>query len=210
MEKHIVFVVDDEKDILDNYGDLLEPEYLYKGFNSPEDFLTYFDSKEALTPDLVITDLKMPKMDGIEMISRAQAKGLRFPFILLSGFLDKKTALKAFDLGAFKVLDKPPDFEQLFATIDQLMVEHDVQNVRLEIRHLTSQLRELYTSLRLIMSQYIPDEIIDRLVVDAPNGKVEKKMSFENLLEVLESRLEKLLTSERVLEEMRLNKLRPG
>lgn len=208
MGKATIYVVDDEQDILENYTVLLSDDYTVLPFNDPEAFIKYFEQPSPVIPDLVITDLKMPKIDGLQMIKSVQNHQIFFPFILLSGHLDKDSVMEAVEAGVFRLLEKPTSYDTLIETIDQLLVEHESYKVRKEIRAITSQLRELYTSIRMIMTQYIPEDIIERLVVDAPGGSVKAKMSFENLLENLESRLERLLESEKVIDEMRSNKAR--
>jgi YesN/AraC family two-component response regulator len=146
----------------------------------------------------------------------AQRSGHYFPFILLSGFLDKDVVIQAVDVGVFRLLEKPTEYTLLLHTIDQLMIEHDVYKVRKEIRSLSSQLRELYTGIRLALLQHIPAETLNRIIRPANakqdnSGKtmgIVKDESFEELLERLETRLEKLIASEKILDEMRVNKLR--
>ena len=208
MTQHRIAVIDDEIELLENYKDFLGEYFELSPFSDAQDFLTSMDSPQFQAPDLVITDLKMPSMDGIEMIRRAQKKNIHFPVILLSGFLDKQTAIDAVDIGVFKLLEKPTSMDKLMATIDQILVEHDIYKVRNEIRVLTSQLRELYTSLRMVVLPYIPQDVLDRMVVDTQNTSGSKKMSFDDLLENLETRLEQLLRSEKVLGEIRQQKYR--
>ncbi len=210
MEKQspLIIVIDDEADILENYRSLLSDSYRVLCHQSPKAFLKSMDETNFEPPGLVITDLKMPGMSGLEMVREAQKKNVSFPFILLSGYLDKQSAIEAVDVGAFRLLEKPTEYDVLSAAIDQLLLEHEIHQVRDEIRKLTAQLRELYSSIRLVLNQYIPEDVVNRLVVDAPNGTVTQKMSFEDLLEALESRLEILLKSEGVLSELRQNKLR--
>ena len=206
MTQYRIVVIDDELELLKNYKDFLGEHFELLPFSNAQDFLTSMDNPEFQGPDLVITDMKMPSMDGLEMIRRAQEKNIHFPVILLSGFVDKQTALDALDIGVVKLLEKPTSMDKLMATIDQILVEHDIYKVRNEIRVLTSQLRELYTSLRLVIIPYIPQDLLDRMIVDTQNRSGSKKMSFEDLLENLETRLEQLLQSEKVLGEIRQQK----
>jgi len=209
MSKPKLIVVDDEIDILDIYTSLLEPDFEVEAFNSPKEFLAALQADPHKDFELLITDLKMPEIDGLQMITQAQALGFSFPFILLSGHMDKAAAIDAINLGAFRRLEKPTAYEVLIAAIDQLIMEHEIVNVRKEIRAMTGQLRELYTSIRIIMDQYIPEDILNRLVVETnPDGQVKNKTSFESVLEKLETRLERLLESERVLTEMKVNKFK--
>jgi DNA-binding response OmpR family regulator len=206
--RHRIVVIDDELELLENYKDFLGEHFELSLFSDAQEFLTSMDGLKFQAPDLVITDLKMPRIDGIEMIRRAQKKNIHFPVILLSGFLDKQTAVDAVDIGVFKLLEKPTPIDKLMATIDQILVEHDIYKVRNEIRVLTSQLRELYSSLRLVVLPYIPQNVLDRMIVDTQNRSGSKKMSFDDLLENLETRLEQLLNSEKVLAEIRQQRFR--
>lgn len=203
MDKHLIAVVDDEVDLLDNFRALLEDQFDIAAFTSPKDFLKALPELKEKNCRLLVTDFKMPGMTGLEMVQRAHELMPHLPFIILSGFLDKNTVLDAVNIGAFSLLEKPTDHEHLMAAIDQLIVESELQIVRREIRTLTSQLRELYSSIRLVLSQYIPEDLMDRLVVDAPDGKVQKKMSFEDLLENLEFRLDQLLKTEKMMNELK-------
>jgi FixJ family two-component response regulator len=202
MEDVLIHVVDDEEDLLEVYQTLLEDRYRVKAFTSPKDFL---ENLKQEMPALVITDFNMPEMTGIEMIRKGFENSNRpFPFIVLSGYLDKDNAVAAVNLGVFRLLEKPTDGELLLATIDQLLVEYQVTKVQTEAREITSQLKELYSSIRVILSQYIPDEILERLMVETDeNGQVKARHSFEEFLERLESRLDFLLKSERVLLELK-------
>jgi FixJ family two-component response regulator len=203
MTPHRIVVVDDENDLLENYKDLLGDDFIVEAFSNPQSFVQSTDRSDFQVPDLVITDLKMPGMDGLEMVRRIQKKKIYFPVILMSGFLDKQAALDAQDIGVFRLLEKPTPIAKLRRIIDQLMVEHEVHLVRREIRVLTSQLRELYAGIRLAVLPYIPEDVLNRMIVNAPNGTVKKSMSFEDLMEALETRLDQLLKAEKSLGELR-------
>ncbi len=201
-------VVDDETDILEIYESILGESFTILAYSEPNQFIKALQNGQLKTFSLLITDLKMPTMTGLEMIKSAQNLGFHFPFILLSGYLNKESAIEAVDIGVYRLLEKPTEFSTLLAVIDQLLMEHEVENVRKEIRQITSQLRELYTSIRFILMDHIPKDMIDRLVVDADNnGKVKEKMSFDTLLERLESRLDKLLESEKIMTEVKNKKV---
>lgn len=207
--QHRIAVVDDEMDILENYRELLGDEYEVLTFSSPSEFLSSMDKPNYKAPHLVITDLNMPGIDGIKMVQQAQEKNHHFPVILLSGFLNKEAVMAAVDIGVYRLLEKPTAIGTLKAAIDQLLIEHDVFMVRREIRQITSQLRELYSTIRVAVLPYIPQDVLNRMVLDAPaTGAPSKKMSFDELLEAMESRLDQLLRLETVLTELRERKYR--
>lgn len=208
MKKPSLIVIDDETDILENYQTLFEESYNVVTYDNPAKFLAAVRSTGFKAPDALITDLTMPGMNGLEMIKRVHSMGVFFPFILLTGNLDKDAAVVAINQGVFKILEKPTDFHVLNSAIDQIIIDHEIYLVRNEIRQITKQLRELYSGLRVSLMQYIPEDVIDQMIVDAPEGHVQKKMSFEDLLDVLEVRLDRLLKSETFLNEMQQDKVK--
>ena len=80
--------------------------------------------KEALSavresmPHIVILDVKMPGMDGLEVLRHLQAEYARVPVILLSGHADMQAAVSAMRNGAFGYLMKPVDFDELLFKIE--------------------------------------------------------------------------------------------
>jgi DNA-binding NtrC family response regulator len=207
MPHPLIAVVDDEQDLLDNFRDLLEDQFQVVSFSSPREFLKALPNLQTQGLRLIVSDYKMPGMTGLEMIQKAHPQVPHLPFIILSGFLDKKTVIEAVELGVFRLLEKPCPPETLLESVDQLILESELFFIRQEIRQITSQLRELYTTARFALLQHIPDDLMDRLVIDAaPEGEVKKKMSFEELLENLELRLDQLLTSEKAINELKGNR----
>ncbi len=199
MVRPLIAVVDDEIEILEYFKILLDDQYDVRSFSSPAEFLNALPGLMNENLKLLVSDFKMPGMTGLEMIQQAHVSAPQLPFIILSGFLDKKTVLEAVEMGVFRLLEKPSKPDELLSSIDQLLVESDLQSVRQEIRQITSQLRELYSSVRIALMQYIPDEFMDRLVIDAGPGNSAKKISFDELLETLEHRLDHLLNSEKMM-----------
>lgn len=203
----LIAVVDDEVDLLDNFKALLSDQFQVDTFLTPNDFLAALPDLKEKGLKLLISDFKMPGISGLEMIQKAHVTHPDLPFILLSGYLDKKTVLEAVEMGVFRLLEKPCLPDVLLSSIDQLLVEADLADVRREIRSITSQLRELYSSVRMALLQYIPENVMNRLVVDAPDGQAIKTMSFEDLLEKLEQRLDALLSSEKMISELRNSRM---
>jgi len=82
--------------------------------------------------DLVLCDIKMPKMDGIDVLEAAKAKGLHVPFIMLTGHGNVETAVEAMKLGAYDFISKPPDLNRLLTA-----VRHAIENKTLRKENLT-------------------------------------------------------------------------
>jgi len=67
--------------------------------------------------DLALCDIKMPKMDGIEVLESAKKLKPEVPFIMISGHGDLDTAVNAMRIGAFDYISKPPDLNRLLTTV---------------------------------------------------------------------------------------------
>lgn len=92
-----------------------------------------FDGLELIKAsdfDLVLCDIKMPKMDGVEVLEKAQEIKPEIPFIMISGHGELETAVQTMRLGAFDYISKPPDLNRLLNAIrnaldkKQLIVEN--------------------------------------------------------------------------------------
>ena len=67
--------------------------------------------------DLVLCDIKMPKMDGVEVLEKAKKIKPEIPFVMISGHGDIDTAVNTMRLGAFDYISKPPDLNRLLNTV---------------------------------------------------------------------------------------------
>ena len=67
--------------------------------------------------DLVLCDIKMPKMDGLEVLQETKTNNINIPFIILTGHGNLETAVDAMKLGAYDFISKPPDLNRLLTTV---------------------------------------------------------------------------------------------
>ncbi|MCH9814053.1 MAG: response regulator transcription factor [Epsilonproteobacteria bacterium] len=88
-----------------------------------------FEKFKKLTPDIVITDIMMPKIDGLEMAEKIKAIDENIPVIVLSAFSDKQKLLKAIDLGITKYFIKPFDPQELLDYLTFLAQKLDKQRL---------------------------------------------------------------------------------
>ncbi len=98
------------------------------------DGLEGFEMIENSDYDLVLCDIKMPKMDGIEVLEKALSLKPEIPFIMISGHGELETAVKAMRLGAFDYISKPPDLNRLLNAIRNALDKKKlvVENKRLK------------------------------------------------------------------------------
>jgi len=114
-----VLIVDDEKSIRRTLKDILEFEK-YK-VEEASDGLECLVKLKRDKYDVVIMDIKMPKMDGMEALDRIQLLVPDTPVIMISGHASIDTAVDAVKKGAFDFISKPPDLNRLLITVRNAM-----------------------------------------------------------------------------------------
>ncbi|HTM66345.1 MAG TPA: sigma-54 dependent transcriptional regulator [Flavipsychrobacter sp.] len=114
-----ILVIDDEKAIRKALNEILT----FEGFKVDEaaDGAEGVKKIEENTYDCIICDIKMPKMDGIEVLQKAQELKPDVPFIVISGHGNIETAVDAVKKGAYDYISKPPDLNRLLITIRNAM-----------------------------------------------------------------------------------------
>ena len=84
--------------------------------------------------DLILCDIKMPKMDGVEVLEKIKKISPEIPVIMISGHGDLDTAVETMRLGAFDYISKPPDLNRLLTTVRNALMSKNliVENTRLK------------------------------------------------------------------------------
>jgi two-component system nitrogen regulation response regulator NtrX len=110
-----ILIIDDEKSIRKTLREILE----YENFKIDEaaDGLEGFGMTAKEKYDLILCDIKMPKMDGIEFLEKISATGIDSPIIMISGHGNIETAVEAVKKGAFDYIAKPLDLNRLLVTV---------------------------------------------------------------------------------------------
>jgi signal transduction histidine kinase len=127
-----ILLVDDEEAILRSLGEVLKD----LGY----EVATALDGDEALKQvatlpvDLVISDVKMPRMDGIVLLSRLQVQAPDLPVILITGHGDEETAISALQEGARDYLRKPIRVKALLAAIKRVQDQQQLERLLVEER----------------------------------------------------------------------------
>ena len=154
--KEKILIIDDEAEILDNCRRILERA----GFDcmllrESENFARVLKEE---SPDLVLTDLRMPKKDGMSILKEAKSVDPDIVVLLFTAYGTIKSALEACKLGAFDYIQKPFSAEQL-----RLAVNRGIKQKRLsdENRYLRSQLKEAYGFNRIIGNSAPLREILE-------------------------------------------------
>lgn len=164
-----ILIVDDEKDMLTLLKRILSEE-------TDHDLVTETDPRKALERfrtggfDLVITDLKMPKMDGIRLLEEIKKINSDISTIILTAYATIETAVEAIQKGAYDYITKPFRRERILLTIDKVMKWQEM--VR-ENRELRRALAEKSSPSSLIGSSPVMRDILSRIEqVAATNATV--------------------------------------
>ncbi|MBP1729673.1 MAG: Two-component, sigma54 specific, transcriptional regulator, Fis family [Deltaproteobacteria bacterium] len=126
MEKGRILVVDDEENVLNVLTEYLTSKgYKIDPYSSSEAALVALKKNEN---HVMITDLKMPKIDGIQLIKYIQQEYLNTLGIVLTGYGSLETAISAMNHGAFAYILKPFKFEELLSTVESAMHYYELLN----------------------------------------------------------------------------------
>jgi len=127
-----ILVIEDESAIRRVLVKILAEENDSYTVLEAEDGLAGIDAIKKEDFDLVLCDIKMPKMDGVEVLEAAKKIKPEIPFIMISGHGDLDTAVNTMRLGAFDYISKPPDLNRLLTTVrnaldrKELVVENKI------------------------------------------------------------------------------------
>lgn len=161
MGKPQVAIVDDEHDIIDSYKDFLESKYDVTSFINADKYLSFIAKHEKNPFELVITDFSMGDIDGLEMIQRSKQMNKSCPFILISGFLNTNNSILAHDYGAYKILTKPIDPNNLELQVQNLIYQNQINKIRDENKGLTLKLKELCSIFDVFLGQFASEKQIE-------------------------------------------------
>ncbi len=136
-----VLVVDDEQTILESVTDILEDEG-FTVLKAPDGEAALKIMEDEL-PDLVLLDVWMPGMDGLEVLKRIRVEWPFVPVLIMSGHGTIETAVKATKLGAYDFIEKPLSYEQLLLTIQNALRYHDLQEENVLLKQKAEPRQEL-------------------------------------------------------------------
>lgn len=128
-----IFVVDDDPKIGDMFGNVLERDGFDVGaFLKPAPMLDEMDEKGA--PDLILADMMMPDMNGVELLEALNEREASIPVIIMTGNASVSHAVEAMQKGAFHYLQKPVNLEEMRALIEQALDLYEEQEEVQELR----------------------------------------------------------------------------
>jgi len=136
-----ILIIDDEKAIRKTLTEILSFEgYKIDEASDGEEGLKTFKDK---TYDVVLCDIKMPKLDGIEFLQKAGEINPDIPIIMISGHGNIETAVEAVKKGAYDYISKPPDLNRLLITIRNAMDKSSLVTETKVLKRKVSRVQEM-------------------------------------------------------------------
>ena len=171
-----VLIVDDELPIRRTLRDILEFEQY--DVDEASDGLECIAKVQKEKYDVVIMDIKMPKMDGIEALERLQILAPELPVVMVSGHGNIETAVDAVKKGAFDYISKPPDLNRMLITIrnalDKSELVSTTQKLQKQVRSSGSKGVNIIgesapiVEIKRMLDKVAPTE--SRVLITGPNG----------------------------------------
>lgn len=124
--------------------------------------------------DLVLCDIKMTKMDGVELLEAVKKIKPEIPMVMISGHGDMETAIQTMRLGAFDYISKPPDLNRLLNTVrnaldkKQLVVENKILKKKVSKNYEIIGESEAINHIKLMIEKVAKTEA--RVLITGPNG----------------------------------------
>ncbi|PLX91567.1 MAG: Fis family transcriptional regulator [Desulfuromonas sp.] len=136
-----ILIIDDENSIRESLTGVLQDE----GYRpiSAEDGLTGIETITEESPDLILLDIWMPGIDGLETLQRIREKSPELPVIMMSGHGTIETAVKATRLGAYDFIEKPLSLEKLLLAIRNALQVHQLVEENRTLRARLDEGREM-------------------------------------------------------------------
>jgi len=136
-----LLIIDDEKAIRKTLTEILSFEgYKIEEASDGEEGLKKFKEK---TYDVVLCDIKMPKVDGLEFLQKATESNPDVPVIMISGHGTIETAVEAVKKGAYDFIQKPPDLNRLLITIRNAMERNNLVSEAKTLKRRANKVQEM-------------------------------------------------------------------
>ncbi len=169
-----ILVIEDEAAIRRVLVKILSEENNTYQVEEAEDGLAGIEMIKKDDYDLILCDIKMPKMDGIEVLEAVKIIKPEIPIVMISGHGDLDTAVNTMRIGAFDYISKPPDLNRLLNTVRNALDRKElvVENTRLK-KKVSKNYEMVGNSKAITQIQEIIDKVAPteaRVLITGPNG----------------------------------------
>lgn len=169
-----ILIIEDEAAIRRVLKNILSEENSEYQVEEAQDGEEGFSKIKQEDFDLVLCDIKMPKMDGEELLTQVKAIKPEIPFVMISGHGDLQTAVNTMKLGAFDYISKPPDLNRLLNTVrnaldkKQLVVENKILKKKISKKYEMIGNSAKIQHIKDMIDKVAPTEA--RVLITGPNG----------------------------------------
>ena len=169
-----ILIIEDEASIRRVLSKIISEENETYNVEEAEDGLLGIEMIMNNDYDLILCDIKMPKMDGVEVLEKAKKIKPEIPIVMISGHGDLDTAVNTMRLGAFDYISKPPDLNRLLNTVRNAL---DKKVLVVENKRLKNKVSKSYQMIgESVAINHIKDIIEKvaatdaRVLITGPNG----------------------------------------
>jgi len=134
-----ILIVDDEPSIRRTVREILE--YEEYAVEEAEDGAAAIETIRSMSLDLVLLDIKMPEVDGMDVLKTVADEAPETPVVMISGHGTIETAVEATKLGAFDFIEKPPDLNRLLVTVRNALDRGQLETQNRRMRQAISEQR---------------------------------------------------------------------
>ena len=169
-----ILIIEDEASIRRVLVRILSEESDTYEVEEAEDGVSGLEKIKNTDYDLVLCDIKMPKMDGVEVLEAVKKIKPEIPMVMISGHGDMETAINTMRLGAFDYISKPPDLNRLLNTVrnaldkKQLVVENKILKKRVSKNYEMVGESDAIGHIKDIIEKVAQTEA--RVLITGPNG----------------------------------------
>ena len=169
-----ILIIEDEAAIRRVLTKILSEENDSYQVEDAEDGILGYEKIKNNDYDLVLCDIKMPKMDGVELLEAVKKIKPEIPIVMISGHGDMETAINTMRLGAFDYISKPPDLNRLLNTVrnaldkKQLVVENKILKKKVSKNYEMIGESEAINHIKVMIDKVAPTEA--RVLITGPNG----------------------------------------
>jgi two-component system, NtrC family, nitrogen regulation response regulator NtrX len=169
-----ILIIEDEAAIRRVLNKILSEESDTYQVEEAEDGLQGIEKIKNDDYDLVLCDIKMPKMDGVEVLEAVKKIKPEIPMVMISGHGDLETAVNTMRLGAFDYISKPPDLNRLLNTVrnaldrKQLVVENKILKKKVSKNYEMIGNSEAINHIKTMIEKVAPTDA--RVLITGPNG----------------------------------------
>lgn len=189
----VVYVLDDDPRVRRALGRLLRTAgHQVELFASADDLLR---SVADDRPGCLVSDLRLPEMNGLDLFAMLRVSGHRLPIVFISGYGDVPTSVKAMKFGAVDFLTKPVDEDELLGAVGRALIRDaktrllraEIQEAKERFALLTPREREVFA---LVVKGHLNKQIAGRLgtteqTIKVHRGRVMQKMGAPSLAQLV-------------------------